>query len=570
MIAVKPLPSMTAASGNIAQPDQQLATIPNPPLCFTASGASEGVPHLGWPAPGKKHLPGRFATVQRETWAGMGLKLRNVLAKAATRAGIRSRHAEQAKALVRQGVECLAANRLDEALAVAEKLRHLDPYESWLLKGQATIRLRPHDDLTEFWRSASAEVPRSGGFMRRYLDSALSAGRIEEAEAAMARLTGSGKVHAPDADYAIGLANLCLAAGNTEGARENISRFIAAMRGRSDHAAAELRLSRMLSLLFPEQQIGHPREQILARLRAAAIPQSAAQVIERSAELENLLDQEARQCLFDTDVSRAQCEGFVALVRERLAHGTPFSFIRLGDGESNALGYPAPLTDFFEKDAAERETIWWGASLSREPRALLAHHVAAAIHGADALGIPTLARILRDVRLDVPQELSATRAGRGIVAVMDALTQPTHFCAYAEGILTSAHLHQDLERRRLYPALLMPGDEAVVVSCHPRLAQLLRERFGLNVVRHILIPPRHHSRDAFEVNDLSGAMPGHLDRVLVEMEDAPKGRLVLVGAGYAGKIVIAETKRRGGIALDLGSIFDHWMGARTRSYQDIA
>ena len=64
--------------------------------------------------------------------------------------------------------------------------------------------------------------------------------------------------------------------------------------------------------------------------------------------------------------------------------------------------------------------------------------------------------------------------------------------------------------------------------------------------------------------------PRSIDRVLDELGDTPRGRLVLVGAGYAGKIIIDEARNRGGIALDLGSIFDRWMGANTRSYQDLA
>ena len=45
------------------------------------------------------------------------------------------------------------------------------------------------------------------------------------------------------------------------------------------------------------------------------------------------------------------------------------------------------------------------------------------------------------------------------------------------------------------------------------------------------------------------------------------GRMVIVGAGYAGKVVIHEAKKRGAMALDLGSALDYWMGAATRSYQ---
>jgi len=44
---------------------------------------------------------------------------------------------------------------------------------------------------------------------------------------------------------------------------------------------------------------------------------------------------------------------------------------------------------------------------------------------------------------------------------------------------------------------------------------------------------------------------------------------VLIGAGYPGKILVDVARARGGVALDLGSIFDYWLGLRTRSYLDI-
>jgi len=48
------------------------------------------------------------------------------------------------------------------------------------------------------------------------------------------------------------------------------------------------------------------------------------------------------------------------------------------------------------------------------------------------------------------------------------------------------------------------------------------------------------------------------------------GRMVLVGAGYLGKWIVHQAKAAGGIALDIGSIADYWMGLKTRSYQDLA
>jgi hypothetical protein len=40
--------------------------------------------------------------------------------------------------------------------------------------------------------------------------------------------------------------------------------------------------------------------------------------------------------------------------------------------------------------------------------------------------------------------------------------------------------------------------------------------------------------------------------------------LCLVGAGVVGKIYNIWFKRRGGVSLDIGSIFDLWAGRKTR------
>ncbi|HUJ46060.1 MAG TPA: hypothetical protein VLV55_02925 [Rhizomicrobium sp.] len=497
----------------------------------------------------------------------MGRGFRGVLKAAAARTGLYARGSEKCRRLVLQGNEYLAAGRFEDALAIAGDLRTIDLYEAWHLKGRVLGWQHPHDDLTDFWKAASAELPRNAPFVRRHLDAALTARRIDEAEGAMAKLVASGKLQASDADYAIGLANTQLADGNRDAARKAVSDFLSAMRGRKDEEAARLRLSRIQQNLEGGRQT---REQLLTSIRSASLPEPAADTLVETIAFEQALEAASRNRLFDTDVSRAQCEEFVNLVREHLRNATPFSFIRLGDGESNALGYPARFADQFDDDASERETIWWGRPLDRVRRKDMGDRVRAAIEQADALGIPTLSRILRDVRLDKPQAFSDTRAGRGLLAVMEALKTPDRFNAAVNGVLTSAHLHQDLERWGLYPQLLSSGDEAVVVSCHPRLPEKLLERFGVRTVHHIVIPPRHHSRGAFAVEaSQTGTLADSVDAVIDGLGDWPKGRLVLVGAGYAGKIVIAEAKRRGGIALDLGSIFDHWMGARTRSYQDL-
>ena len=42
------------------------------------------------------------------------------------------------------------------------------------------------------------------------------------------------------------------------------------------------------------------------------------------------------------------------------------------------------------------------------------------------------------------------------------------------------------------------------------------------------------------------------------------GKICLVGAGIVGKKYVALFKERGGIALDIGAVFDMWAGKLTR------
>jgi len=85
------------------------------------------------------------------------------------------------------------------------------------------------------------------------------------------------------------------------------------------------------------------------------------------------------------------------------------------------------------------------------------------------------------------------------------------------------------------------------------------------------VPPRHASLPLLrEKPAASGPLPEVIGGVAERLGDLPRNRLVLVGAGYLGKWLVDLAKTRGGVALDLGSIFDHWVGINTRSYQDLA
>jgi hypothetical protein len=204
-------------------------------------------------------------------------------------------------------------------------------------------------------------------------------------------------------------------------------------------------------------------------------------------------------------------------------------------------------------------------------RAILADDVRAAAINADALGFPTREWLLRDVRLDPGPPLSAGKSGRGLLVVLEMLRNACAAGSLSGKILTSAHLPQDLQRWNLYGELFDGVEEVVLVSCHPNLPHIMSARFGLRTAKLVLVPPGDTMREIRQhFLDESELPPQSTVNALHDLAEWPANRLVLVGAGYAGKTIVHQASKRGGVALDVGSIFDHWMGAHTRSYQDLA
>jgi hypothetical protein len=154
---------------------------------------------------------------------------------------------------------------------------------------------------------------------------------------------------------------------------------------------------------------------------------------------------------------------------------------------------------------------------------------------------------------------------------MQAFENVERIRALGPRLFTSCHLHQDLARWDLYPELFEGAREVVLISCHPGLAEIVEQRFGARVAGSIIVPPRHASipllRDAPQA---SRRLPEIAGDVAERLGELPRNRLVLVGAGYLGKWLIDVAKARGGVALDLGSVLDHWVGVNSRSYLDLA
>jgi hypothetical protein len=435
-----------------------------------------------------------------------------------------------------------------------------------------------HVDHTDFWREAAKLYPTSGIFIRNLVHAALRAGRFAEAESGLTALIESHKTILADCRFVIGLTFVDLRAGNANRVRRRVRSFLAGFRKAPSYRLIALRMSRIIFAHFSRKTANaggglHSERAAFLRMLARSGAQSEPKkVLLRAAACEAQLERAFSGCLFDTDISAAQCRAFVSLARNRLFLRQPFAFVRAGDGEAACLPYEPGLASHAKADARERERIWWGKPLTQALRARIAPAVARAIWDADCIGIPTIARFLRELRLDRADSLEHSLTGRGLRSLLYCSERFSDLRSpgLPNPIFTSCHLHQDLAIWNCYEELLDGVRDVVFMSCHAELADLARERFGVRVAASLVLPADKVS-GPFVAGAASEStnLPEMLDSVIERIGDLPRGRLVLIGAGYPGKLLVSIARERGGIALDLGSIFDYWLGLRTRSYLDL-
>lgn len=231
-------------------------------------------------------------------------------------------------------------------------------------------------------------------------------------------------------------------------------------------------------------------------------------------------------------------------VRRRLDRGTPCSVVRLGDGEGVVLGYPE-ITN--RHDINEYLLRWIRTTdVSEADVRHLVDELRAAVKGADIVGLPR------------PKNL----AGHANRAVLDAIE--TFDLRSPSTLLTDAALHRLLQYALLYRPLVRNADFLGLISCRD-VAERLRTMFGIRATKWYGV----RGEDVTHFTHFPVDVPGDVEtihypdgyRELREGLVVPfPGALFLVGAGAFGKVYCHWIKQRGGVAIDIGSIFDCWAG----------
>ena len=251
-----------------------------------------------------------------------------------------------------------------------------------------------------------------------------------------------------------------------------------------------------------------------------------------------------------------EARGVLDGLRRAIATRTPYSLIRLGDGEARFLAYMDPSTRrvLSEGDAGVMmESIWhnwFGQKLAAFDSYDLAYLNAAVIRSietATVIGVPKAGR------------LEVDRQHFGYLAYLDGLV--AHLLRQAPGLLCAdASVPVALHKESPFLADLLEGAEFVgVVGPHEALPARLAARFGIGRTAFYGVPGERRL-PAHLISKADRHFPGRYREILRDLVVPERGAIFLVAAGLLGKVYCARIQELGGIAIDIGSLADGWMG----------
>ena len=255
------------------------------------------------------------------------------------------------------------------------------------------------------------------------------------------------------------------------------------------------------------------------------------------------------------------------LARHALEYKTPFSFVRMGDGEGNILGLlDSPMAR--EHHLRLANVIFRkmdGADISLAQGLPFADAMAQAFCNADVIGSRMFsyrngAGTVGDgswlmAALDQGDVRGAIGAAAA-VRYLDRIVRDKHFRG---GALTSLWIYffmiENIE------SILGKTNNVIVVSGRRTVRQEFVRRWPRISFEFIDIPLQAE-------HDNNWKRPAHypdvFNDVIRRLQRDLSGVLVLVGAGIFGKVYCDVAKRSGGVAGDLGSGFDLLAGHVTR------
>jgi hypothetical protein len=246
----------------------------------------------------------------------------------------------------------------------------------------------------------------------------------------------------------------------------------------------------------------------------------------------------------------------VSTISKHITERTPFSLVRFSEGEGRILAYPQwlsgweaahqTLTYQYGPKVLEAAYRRWGLPGFNKTLSVIHDGMIQSARNADVVGLPTAVHFspIRTTR-DLQAQVGFASALLSLGTVLDLSPSQKIVDCYCNHVL---------QRDGSFDTLLRNLPFVGTVG-HSDIGKALQSRFNIKVTQHISIP----AHATFLT--LEGLhFPDRFYEIARTLEVPHQGAVFLVGAGYLGKLYCDLIKQRGGIAIDVGSVFDGWTG----------
>jgi hypothetical protein len=246
------------------------------------------------------------------------------------------------------------------------------------------------------------------------------------------------------------------------------------------------------------------------------------------------------------------------LVQQRLSTNQSFSMIRVGNGEGNAYGMTLPLNhDAMFATFCTEFNSQNHLGIGIEEAQIFSSRVIAAIDNADMIGF-------RSFRFDENALIERHIANGNAYAALGITYARQYLCDRLKAgriqskLITSAWIHLDLLSR--FDELLAISSKVIVITGRNELHEGFAARLGDRLAAFLSVPVQ-----GFVPESLAASHYGYrFEEICDFLQQDLAGHMILIGAGLFGKIYCDLAARHGGVALDLGSMFDVLCGYNTR------
>jgi hypothetical protein len=226
----------------------------------------------------------------------------------------------------------------------------------------------------------------------------------------------------------------------------------------------------------------------------------------------------------------------------RLITGEPIAVVRYGDGEAMVLN---GFNDMSALKMVMKRQLGFIPPVDQIEQ--IRENLIAAYKAADVIGIPVRRRL----------EDKSSYWYRAFSLLVDALG-PEYINEKKFG---NIDFHSEWLEAGYFDELLSRPNVLCYVSCR-NLDAAFRHRYGKRQVYSFTIAPEMKFTGGYKGEP---HYPDQFNKVRKWMDKIPiQGNICMVGAGAVGKIYTTWFKERGGIAIDVGYVFDAWAGRSTR------